>query len=60
MRESAIVENAGRAAPTSLTRFSASFVAAALASVVLPFLIAPLAIIATGERLAGMGLGVLL
>jgi hypothetical protein len=60
MRESAVFENAGRAVPTSLTRFSASFVVAALASVVLPFLITPLVIMASGERLAGMGIGVLL
>jgi hypothetical protein len=47
------------AAPTSLIRFSVSLVAAALASIVVPFLITPFSIIATGERLAGMGMGVI-
>lgn len=43
---------------TSLRRFSAAFALAALASVCVPFVVTPIIIMATGKRLAGMGIGV--
>jgi hypothetical protein len=43
---------------TSLRRFGAAFALASIASVAVPFVITPIIIMATGERLAGMGIGV--
>jgi hypothetical protein len=43
---------------TSLRRFGAAFALAAVASVCVPFVVTPIIIMATGERLAGMAMGV--